>query len=231
MWKFEADNIGKVSHAEISMAPLVLLVGRNNTGKSYIATLLWALTNAQMLIGRNMRAGRPDLYKSFVAKLLETEPAQIRITEQLANDLIESFNFELAQHGRGLLREVFSYDGFERTAVHVVPNRPFVSFGITLHSAETYEPDNRPPSSWRGIGSETLTIVDDDGSAPRIIPILPVVNASVVDRVLIEVIYRILLGPSARRQTIYIPAARTGLMLSLPMIITQLFDVEFTVKD
>jgi hypothetical protein len=126
------------------MAPLILLVGRNNTGKSYIATLLWALTSAQTLIGREeARERRPDWYKAFIAKVDKKEAARIKVTETLANELIEHFNFELAQNGRELLKEVFAYDGFERTHIRVEADRPFVPFSAAVHAPESQEPDTR----------------------------------------------------------------------------------------
>jgi hypothetical protein len=53
VWGFEARNLGKVASADISMAPLVLLLGKNNTGKSYVATLAWAITNVSLLLSRD----------------------------------------------------------------------------------------------------------------------------------------------------------------------------------
>jgi hypothetical protein len=44
-WKAEVRDFGRVARADIEMAPLVVLMGRNNTGKSYVASLLWAIMN------------------------------------------------------------------------------------------------------------------------------------------------------------------------------------------
>src|SRR4051812_49105093 len=45
LWSVRIDDFGKIGEATIEMSPLVILVGKNNTGKSYIASLLWALLN------------------------------------------------------------------------------------------------------------------------------------------------------------------------------------------
>ena len=88
------------------MAPLVLLVGKNNLGKSYIATLAWALTNAQSLVLRgDGRERRPEWLKDFIAQVDRKEPAEIQVTEQLANQLIEYFNFELSENGMSSWRK------------------------------------------------------------------------------------------------------------------------------
>lgn len=40
-WTLHVENIGKVLAADIQIAPLICFVGDNNSGKSYIMTLLW----------------------------------------------------------------------------------------------------------------------------------------------------------------------------------------------
>ena len=44
-WKLEVQEYGKIEYAEIAMAPLTLFVGDNNSGKSYLLTLLWGIKN------------------------------------------------------------------------------------------------------------------------------------------------------------------------------------------
>lgn len=45
LWKLKVDDYGKIKHAEIEMAPLTLFVGDNNSGKSYLLSLLWGIQN------------------------------------------------------------------------------------------------------------------------------------------------------------------------------------------
>lgn len=42
-WTLTVEGFGPIKSASIRPAPLTLLVGKNNTGKSYMASLLWAL--------------------------------------------------------------------------------------------------------------------------------------------------------------------------------------------
>ncbi len=44
-WTLHVENIGKVLAADIKIAPLICFVGDNNSGKSYIMTLLWGFIN------------------------------------------------------------------------------------------------------------------------------------------------------------------------------------------
>jgi hypothetical protein len=214
VWAFEATDIGKVSRAEIRMAPLVLLVGKNNTGKSYIATLLWALSNAQALIRReDARERRPDWCKALIEKTAQKEAAEVAVTEPLASELIDYFNRELAQNGRELLRDVFAYDGFEQTSVHVEPDQPFVPFTVMVGGVRDKE---------RSFFRFRVRDRDDSGEGSRRL-FRTVGEPGSGDILIMELIYRVLFGPHNRRPVLYIPAARTGLMLSLGVMITQLF--------
>lgn len=42
-YKLIVDHYGKIEHAEVVVAPLTLFVGDNNSGKSYLLSLIWAL--------------------------------------------------------------------------------------------------------------------------------------------------------------------------------------------
>lgn len=44
-WKLKVWEYGKIKSAEIEMAPLTLFVGDNNSGKSYLMSLLWGIQN------------------------------------------------------------------------------------------------------------------------------------------------------------------------------------------
>jgi hypothetical protein len=42
-WKLLVEGLGKIERAEVAVHPLMLFVGDNNSGKSYLASLLWGL--------------------------------------------------------------------------------------------------------------------------------------------------------------------------------------------
>ena len=41
-YKLIVENYGKIERAEIEVTPLTLFVGDNNSGKSYLLSLIWA---------------------------------------------------------------------------------------------------------------------------------------------------------------------------------------------
>ena len=40
------DNLGPIRHADVALRPLTVLIGRNNTGKTYLAQALYAAHKA-----------------------------------------------------------------------------------------------------------------------------------------------------------------------------------------
>ena len=46
-WKLHVEDYGKISSADIEMAPMTLFVGDNNSGKSYLLSLLWGIHNLE----------------------------------------------------------------------------------------------------------------------------------------------------------------------------------------
>lgn len=44
-WTVHVEKFGKIESADIEVAPMTLFVGDNNSGKSYIMTLIYGLIN------------------------------------------------------------------------------------------------------------------------------------------------------------------------------------------
>ena len=46
-WTVSVEDFGPINSTSVTLAPFVVFVGRNNSGKSYMAPLVWALLNAE----------------------------------------------------------------------------------------------------------------------------------------------------------------------------------------
>lgn len=42
-WTLEIEKLGRIDEARIELSPLMAFVGENNTGKSYVISLIWWL--------------------------------------------------------------------------------------------------------------------------------------------------------------------------------------------
>ena len=67
-WKLSVKNYGKIEKAEIECAPLTLIVGDNNCGKSYLMSLLWGIKNygIMRLMDDNNIIWKSDLAKEVI---------------------------------------------------------------------------------------------------------------------------------------------------------------------
>jgi AAA ATPase domain len=224
VWKFEAKHLGKVRSAEISRSKLVILVGRNNTGKSYVATLAWAISNINILLRKEgAEQRRPQWFAAFTATLDTQQTAEIRIDQAKADSLIAYLNNEFERNGSSFLQEIFAYDGFSGTTVRVSAETPFTPFLARIAKPEATEPGRIP------VAIGTIAHVDGRPTYRVRIPLparLKDPERRIGDRLFLELIRRTLFGMEERyqRRAVYIPAARTGLMLAFRALVAQLFE-------
>ena len=51
-WTLHVENFARIKSADIEIAPLMCFIGDNNSGKSYIMSLLWGILTNKLLIFR-----------------------------------------------------------------------------------------------------------------------------------------------------------------------------------
>lgn len=49
-WTVHVKNFGKIEEAAVEIAPLTMFVGDNNSGKSYMMTLIYGLLNVRFFL-------------------------------------------------------------------------------------------------------------------------------------------------------------------------------------
>jgi len=107
-WTLNIKGFGKIHSAQVEIAPLVLFVGENNSGKSYLVSLLWGV----LALGRGLFPKEPpgsDSYKACAALL---EPGSTtKVDVRFEEALVEWFNSLLKSKKNELVREIFSHPG------------------------------------------------------------------------------------------------------------------------
>lgn len=108
-WTLYIEDFGKIKEGEIQIYPLMLFVGDNNSGKSYLMTLLWGI----MALGKSLfpkEVPSSESYKKcddwLVSKLNENN-VLIKLEEQ--DRFVEWFNDILKNKKRELLEKTFNY--------------------------------------------------------------------------------------------------------------------------
>ena len=112
-WKLLVEDLGRIAHAEIEARPLLLFVGGNNTGKTYLASLLWGLLS----LTRELPVARDVAYRRCVGWIeerfarREQEPT-FEISPDVHADLVQIVNDTLREHGAELARRTFNRSDF-----------------------------------------------------------------------------------------------------------------------
>lgn len=113
-WKLVVDGLGRIGHAEIEARPLLLFVGGNNTGKTYLASLMWGLLS----LSGELPVAHGEAFQRCVAWIegrfarREQEPS-FEITPEVHADLVQIINDTLRDRGATLAERAFNRTGFQ----------------------------------------------------------------------------------------------------------------------
>ena len=93
-WALKVERFGKIKQGEIDIAPLMLFVGDNNSGKSYLMSLLWGVLSE----GRKLFPKDPpntSTYKEIDRFLESSIGDDCLIQDREAQLFVQWFNYVL----------------------------------------------------------------------------------------------------------------------------------------
>lgn len=212
-WVLNVQQLGKIAEAKIELAPLTLLLGKNNAGKSYLAMLMWALTELNNLLSREyVAAQRPRWFQSLFSKKPGNEAAQLVLTQERAKELVQLLHSALETEGAKWLSDVFVFDAFSETKISIEPSLPLPELTVTISATDVV----------------TRVAFSDAGGSSNYSIHLPSIGPDfrfAEDFIFCEIMRAVVFGTlsPAWRRPLYIPAARTGLMLAFPALVSEMF--------
>lgn len=113
-WKLFVENYGKIKKAEIEMAPLTLFVGDNNSGKSFLLSLLWGIENlgTETILGRSYtKTEELAVIFSWISKQLDiaikNDTHSVPIIE-IKEPLERFLNKQLEKNKNNLVKAIFN---------------------------------------------------------------------------------------------------------------------------
>ena len=154
------ENLGPIEHADINLRPLTVLIGKNNTGKTYLAQALYAAHKAansnfgssELLTKEDINSLQKDLLQSSHKRLFDL-PSYLEIK---ANIWINS---ALDQSGKILKRNLRNYFGVSEMKKITRWDQPY-EVAVELHL------DRRASKRTRLFSSKTLE-PSDHFEAPK----------------------------------------------------------------
>ena len=114
-WTLSVENLGRIKEAEVKVAPFTLFVGANNSGKSYLMTILYTLLNLRLTgKGYNLCRDTPE-YKdceawleSCVKGVSEEVPGKFPITAETVKKFERLLNLILSRNLKRISRQAFN---------------------------------------------------------------------------------------------------------------------------
>ncbi|MDO5148662.1 MAG: AAA family ATPase [Oscillospiraceae bacterium] len=108
-WILKVENFAKISKAEIEISPFMCFLGDNNSGKSYLMSLLWGI----LTLGKDIFPKKRTEAKSYLKceEWLKTNiNKETEINEEVFDIYIKWFNELLASNKKELVKRIFNYE-------------------------------------------------------------------------------------------------------------------------
>lgn len=112
-WKLIVEDFGKIKSAEIEVAPLTLFVGDNNSGKSYLLSLIWGIKNlgAEILLNHS-EVEKKELIDWITEKIsIAMTTGKCKFSLDAVEDMLEEvLNAELKRKKDDFVKKIFNSD-------------------------------------------------------------------------------------------------------------------------
>lgn len=215
-WVLHVENFAKIKTADVKISPLMCFVGDNNSGKSYLMSLLWGI----LTLGKDIFPKLPSEAKSYKRCekwLNENINKNIELSDDIIENYILWFNELLTSNKKMLLNKIFNYD-VDAEKIEIVNYHRSKKFEICWEEmAERY--------------SVTEMYVKFPKQETYSREQLLRMNAYICWNILMEGIAEPLYTPivKGRRmgEPVYLPASRTGFMLTYSQLIENSLQVSF----
>lgn len=227
-WTVHVTDFGKIEKADIQVAPLTLFVGDNNSGKSYMMTLIYGLLYLDIFFQRYEFNKESKAYQKAVAvlkKLLELEELEAVYVLETEEVLVfqELLNEVLRDNKEQFLKSLFNRDmqigdfwiEFAKDEIfelEIDHNYIAGDVNITLYGRE------KDGTKMTGYG------MDVDG-----------LNQLGDERFFLTYIMQYLLKKDFENMTkgnsVYFPTARTGFLLTYKTLVGSAMQDKFNLED
>lgn len=215
-WTLHVENFAKVESADVRISPLMCFVGDNNSGKSYLMSLLWGILS----LGKDIFPKMPSdskTYKRCENWMKEHKNQNTEITQDTIEWYIQWFNELLGMQKETLLHKIFNYEvEAEKIAITDYTRRK----KLELQWEDAGERYSVTESYIRFPKQESY-------SREQLLRM----NAYICWNILMEGIAAPLYTPiiKGRRmgEPVYLPASRTGFMLTYSQLIENSLQISF----
>lgn len=216
-WTLHVENFAKIENADVKISPLMCFVGDNNSGKSYLMSLIWGiLTLSKEIFPKTPSESKA--YKKCESWLKNNINQDKELMEEDIDIFIQWFNDLLTINRKQIVRKIFNYE-----------------MDIEKLEIRNYKRNKAIKILWEESG-ERYSVTEQYIKFPQNINYtredLLRMNAYICWNLLMEGIAAPLYTPivKGRRmgEPIYLPASRTGFMLTYTQLIENSLQISFS---
>lgn len=216
-WTLHVENLSKIKSADVTIAPLMCFVGDNNSGKSYLMSMLWGI----LTVGKEIFPKKPSDAKTY-KRCEEWLKTYINVEKELSDEDIEIyltwFNELLNLKKKSLVRKIFNYD-IDIDKIEITKYKRKKSIKIIWEESSSRYSVTKNYIKFPKI---------EEPSREELLKM----NAYICWNLLMEGIAEPLYTPivKGRRmgEPIYLPASRTGFMLTYAQLIENSLQITFS---
>lgn len=225
-WTLHIENFARFHIADIELRPLTLFVGENNSGKSYMATLLWGV----LALGRTLfptKATESKAYKNCLERLQQriaqtdqhasSEPSfKLDDTDNLL--FIAWFNELLHKNRAPLIKRLFGHNGISIGQLQLTHYQRQQPLQVKLTSNEG---NRRLSSSQHAV---RLPILDEQGRVQGndLHRAICYITWKLVASDISAPLYPMNTGQlRSEGEPLFLPASRTGFMLTFRSLVSE----------
>lgn len=226
-------GLGKIESATVELAPLTLFVGDNNSGKSYLMTVLYGLQDINLLYNLASNGFGPYKKNKAVQRCLELiekindtaflEENAHKVTEEEHKDFNALFNLLLKHNKDRFIENIFNYK-FKLDDISI--NIPYVpgkmKIWVEIISREF------PANDKNQIINENVYFLRfSEDSRGRAIGLPESISRELTLARIVIAFFSLYVNNSFNRRVLFFPTSRTGFMLGYKSMISKSIDSTF----
>ena len=201
-WSLRIQNFGRISEAEIQISPMILFVGDNSSGKSYLMSLLWGMMEENYYDYLNIEECQNwEVYQNaravFVNTVLQKEKNGA-LTNEEKRIFVQFFNVFFMENKEEILSSIFN------------GNIEGEFFEIKLLDKNQFNLDQQKIKLWRQELDKTVEHRKEK------LFLRGVMNCC------LQILFSDLIGDVDKpKGALFLPASRTGFMLTYKTLINE----------
>ena len=220
-WTLHVENFARIKEADIEISPLMCFIGDNNSGKSYMMSLLWGIiaNSYSIFYGLHNHCDKTEKCKCCTEWLSKNIGKTVTITDDVEKMYIDWFNELISKYKDSLLKNIFNYEiKAQKIEIRNFSRTEKLSVQIWDFNSGKF---NRDKLTENQILLEIHSYEDTLESS----------NFILCWYLLMENLTRINESLMDRETPIYLPASRTGFLLTYPQIASKSIGAYYSLKN